>query len=83
MNELLEANRIKFLFNTVPVKIHRFVRDNDRAWRAFGRILRGERWYADVPGGFGRWKILWGAACKVSEWISDSRERRFLKKGFK
>ena len=82
MNELLEANRIKFLFNTVPGKIHRFVRDSERAWRAFGKILRGERCYVDVPAGFGKWKVLWGAACFVSKWISAFKEIRFSKKGF-
>ena len=82
MKELLEADRIKVLFNTVPLKIHCFVRDSDRAWRAFVKILRGERWYADVPAGFGRWKVLWGAACHVSKVISDFRESRFSKKGF-
>ena len=83
MNELLEANHIKNIFNTVPLKIHLFVRDNERAWRAFGKVLRGERWYADVRMGFGKWQFLWGAACKVSQWISDIREKRFLGKGFK
>jgi hypothetical protein len=82
MTELLEANRIKFLFNTVPLKIHRFVRDSDRAWKAFAKILRGERWYADVPAGFGRWKELWGISCCISKLVSDHKEKRFLKKGF-
>lgn len=83
MEELLEANRIKYLFNMVPLKIHHFVRDSDRAWRAFVKILRGERWYADVPGGFGKWQVLWGAACLVSKWIFLFKESRFSKKGFK
>jgi flavin-dependent dehydrogenase len=82
MPELIEANRIKHLFNTVPGKIHRFVRDQERAWRAFGKILRGERWYMDVPAGFGRWKHLWGLTCRVSTWISDYREAQFKKNGF-
>jgi geranylgeranyl reductase family protein len=82
MPELLEANRIKFLFNTVPLRIHLFVRDSERAWRAFGKILRGERWYKDVPAGFGYWKLLWGAACLVSKCISDFRERKFKREGF-
>jgi geranylgeranyl reductase family protein len=82
MEELLEANRIKLLFNTVPLKIHRLVRDSDRVWRAFVKILRGERWYADVPGGFGKWQVLWGTACLVSRWISSFKENRFSKKGF-
>jgi geranylgeranyl reductase family protein len=80
MEELLEANRIKFLFNTVPLKIHRFIRDSDRAWRAFVKILRGERWYADVRGGFGKWQVLWGATCLVSKWISFFKESRFSKR---
>ena len=77
MSELIEANRIKYLFNTAPVKIHSFVRDSDRAWRAFGKILRGERWYADVRLGFGKWKFLWSLVCRVSKWVSDYREKRF------
>jgi geranylgeranyl reductase family protein len=82
MTELLEANRIKNLFNTAPLKIHHFVRDSDRAWRAFVKILRGERWYADVPSGFGKWKVMWGAAGLVSKWISRYKERRFSENGF-
>ncbi|MDP1623497.1 MAG: geranylgeranyl reductase family protein [Bacteroidales bacterium] len=83
MSELLEANRIKHLFNTVPRRIHHFVRDSDRAWRAFVKILRGERWYADVPAGFGKWKVMWGVACYLSKWISDYSSNRFSKTGFK
>jgi geranylgeranyl reductase family protein len=83
MQELLAANRIRDLFNIVPLRIHRFIRDSDRAWRAFGMILRGERWYADVPQGFGKWKRLWTLACTVSRWISKIREQRFLTTGFR
>ncbi|MFH1161261.1 MAG: geranylgeranyl reductase family protein [bacterium] len=63
MPEILEANRIKTIFNAVPFRIHRLVRDRERVWNAFGKILRGERNYMDVKRGFGRWKFLWGAAC--------------------
>lgn len=82
MKELLEANRIKHLFNTVPLTIHHFVRDNDRAWRAFSKILRGERGYTDVPGGFGRWKALWGTATCFSKLVSGYKEKQFVKHGF-
>lgn len=82
MKELLEANRIKFLFNAIPLRIHHFVRSSDRAWQAFAKILRGERWYADVPSGFGKWQVLWGIACCVSKLISDRKEKKFLKDGF-
>ncbi|MCX6245317.1 MAG: geranylgeranyl reductase family protein [Bacteroidetes bacterium] len=83
MAELLEANRIKHLFNAVPLKIHSFVRDSDRAWRAFGKVLRGERWYKDVRNGFGKWKHLWPLVCFLAGIIEKRKEVNFLKKGFR
>lgn len=82
MPELLEANRIKYIFNTVPLKIHLFVRDSDRGWRAFGKVLRGERWYADVRAGFGKWKFLWRLATAIAHLFSNYKERKFSKDGF-
>ncbi len=81
MTELLEANKIKHIFNVVPGKIHRFVRDSDRAWRAFGKILRGERWYADVRNGFGRWRYFWNLATGISGMISRRNENKIRKTG--
>ncbi len=82
MSDLEAANRIRHIFNTVPERIHHFVRDSDRAWGAFGKILRGERTYADVPAGFGPWRFLWGAACVVAKQFSDRKESRFARNGF-
>jgi hypothetical protein len=82
MPELIEASRIKYLFNSVPLKIHNFVRNSDRAWSAYCKILRGERSYADVRKGFGRWKILWTVACRIAQVISFFKEKRFRKAGF-
>lgn len=82
MSDLEAANRIRYIFNTVPARIHHFVRDSDRAWGAFGKILRGERTYADVPAGFGNWKFLWGSACAVAKQFSNLKESRFARKGF-
>ena len=78
MEELLEANRIKYLFNTAPLKIHYLVRDNQRIWNAFGKILRGERWYADVKKGFGKWKFLWRIACLLAKQLSDYKEKHYV-----
>jgi len=72
MEDILEACRIRNIFNTVPGKIHRLVRDNDRVWRAFGKILRGERCYADVKRGFGRWSFLW----RMTTWLAGFVYRR-------
>jgi flavin-dependent dehydrogenase len=80
MNELTEANRIKALFNTVPLTIHNWVRTSDRAWVAFGKILRGERCYADVRKGFGKYRFLWGVVCWISGIVSSFREKSYLKK---
>jgi geranylgeranyl reductase family protein len=77
ITELLEAERIRNLFNTVPERIHRLVKTNDRVWRAFGKILRGERKYEDVRGGFGNWSFSWGLICFLSRVIYMSKERRF------
>jgi hypothetical protein len=80
MRELLEANKIKHIFNAVPLKIHSFVGNNDRAWKAFGKILRGERWYADVRDGFGKWKQFWNLACFISGILEKRKGKRYLKK---
>jgi geranylgeranyl reductase family protein len=75
MEDLSEAIRIRDLFNAVPRKIHLLVRDNDRVWRAFGKILRGERFYSDVKRGFGKWRFLWGVATKVAGGVYFFREK--------
>jgi geranylgeranyl reductase family protein len=83
MPELLEANRIKYVFNTWPRKIHYFVRDSNRGWGAFGKILRGERNYADIPGNFGGRRLLWGTATRLAKMISNRKETNFSRNGFK
>jgi len=79
MPEIMEAQRVKAIFNAVPHTIHRAVRDHDRVWRAFGKILKGERTYLDVRRGFGRWKLLWGAACRLSGLIARVKTKGFKK----
>jgi geranylgeranyl reductase family protein len=76
--ELAEAERIKNLFNTVPRKIHHLLRDNERTWRAFGKILRGEKKYGDVRGGLGKWSFSWSLVCFVSKIVYWYRERRII-----
>lgn len=76
MTELLEANQIKHIFNTIPLKIHSFVGKKDRAWRAFGKILRGERWYADVRNSLGKWKYFWKLTCFLAGIIERFKEKQ-------
>jgi geranylgeranyl reductase family protein len=78
MTELLEGMKIGHIFNTVPLKIHYFVRDSERAWRAFAKVLRGERSYRDVKLGFGKWKIFWNLAAFAAGQIEKFRKRKFI-----
>jgi geranylgeranyl reductase family protein len=80
MVELLAAKKIKHLLNAFPLKVHSFVGESDRAWRAFGNILRGEREYADVRRGFGKWKFLWNLICFICGIVGNTRKNRFGKK---
>jgi geranylgeranyl reductase family protein len=80
MTELLTANKIKHLLNAFPLRVHCFVGNSDRAWSAFGKILRGERCYADVRRGFGKWKFLWNLICFVCGIVGNIRKKMFLKR---
>lgn len=82
MSELIEAGRIKNLFNMVPLRIHNWIGESDRAWRAFGKILRGERNYADVRFGFGRWSFLWSITTFIASLNYRIKEWRFKNAGF-
>ncbi len=82
MSELTEAGRIKNLFNMVPLRIHNWIGESNRAWRAFGKILRGERNYADVRFGFGRWSFLWSITTFIASLNYRIKEWRFKNAGF-
>jgi len=77
MPEILEANRVKTIFNAVPSTIHKMVQKRERVWRAFGKILKGERTYLDVRRGFGKWKFLWGPACWASTLVCRYKEAQY------
>ncbi len=81
MRELMEAYRIRNIFNTVPGKIHRLVRDNDRVWRGFCKVLRGERNYQDVRNGFGKFKSLWNMTASISSFLYRRKEMNFRETG--
>ncbi|HTX88773.1 MAG TPA: NAD(P)/FAD-dependent oxidoreductase [Bacteroidales bacterium] len=78
MKELLEAGKIRNLFNAIPGKIHGWVESRDRVWGAMAKVLRGERNYRDVKKRFGRWSFLWGPAISLSLLISRVKERIYM-----
>ncbi len=77
ISEILEAERVKSIFNTVPYSIHHFVERRDRVWRAFGKILKGDRTYLDVRKGFGKWRFLWSSACLIAGFCFRFKEFRY------
>lgn len=82
MPELLEANKIKYIFNIAPLRIHELVRDNDRVWNGFVKILRGERNYLDVRRGFGKWKNLWNPLSIILKYSGKWKEIHFKDRKF-
>jgi len=81
MPEILEAKRICSLFNMMPKRIHHWVRDRERIWMAFGKVLRGERSFTDVPGALGNWQPLWKPVCMLASVIQRRKERNYMKNG--
>jgi len=81
MPEMLEGKNICALFNALPLRVHHWVRDSERVWRAFGKVLRGERGFVDVPRAFGRWKPLWKPVCALASVIQRRKEKQFMKHG--
>ncbi len=79
MPEMLEARNIGALFNAIPLRIHHRVRDSERVWKAFGKVLRGERNFTDVPKAFGKWKVFWKPVCSLAYLIQAHKEKKFMK----
>ena len=79
MPEILEARNICALFNSAPLKIHHLVRDSGRVWRAFGKVLRGERSFTDVPRTFGIWQFLWKPVCALASVIRQIKEKLYMR----
>jgi len=79
MPEMLEAKNICGLFNAMPLRVHHWVRDSERVWKAFGKVLRGERSFTDVPGAFGKWRPLWKPVCALGSVIQAHKEKKYMK----
>lgn len=72
MPELMAAQTLMEVANCFPRLIHRLIRDDDRFWRVFYRIVRGERAYTDVIRKLGRLGWVWS----VLDTTGTSIERR-------
>ncbi|MCX6283478.1 MAG: geranylgeranyl reductase family protein [Bacteroidetes bacterium] len=79
MPEMLEAKNICALFNAMPLRIHHWVRDSERVWMAFGKVLRGERSFNDVPLALGKWKPLWNPVCALCSLIRKQKEKKYMR----
>ena len=59
MPELNAALPIQYIFNVAPLYFHKMLRDKDRLWSAFCRILRGELSYKIVKSKLPASTIIW------------------------
>jgi len=80
MSELQAVYPILYIFHAFPERVHDFIRDNERAWSAFVRILRGEKSYASFPDALGRYKFLWKAIDKTAWFIYRKNMRSFKRR---
>ena len=80
MQELLAAIPVLNLFHTFPARVHRYVKDSDRAWSAFVRILRGEKSYCSIPDALGRWRFMWSTINKAAALGYRRNLRQFIRK---
>lgn len=80
--ELISAFDVKKIFNAVPGLIHHYLRKNNRLWRGFCMVLRGEITYLDFPSKLGRYKIFWKPAIRIAGWVVKLKLANFkLKPG--
>lgn len=70
MPELNAALPIQYIFNTAPMYFHKMLRDNDRLWSAFCRILRGELSYTAVKAKLPASAILWQPLVQTTKLIN-------------
>ncbi len=80
MNELLAVFPILHIFHAFPERVHNFIRDNDRAWSAFVRILRGEKSYSSFPDALRLYSFLWKPINKTAYLLYRKNMRRFKRR---
>ncbi len=81
VNELNFSRKLLTLFITFPHIAHEVIKDNDRVWEAFCRVLRGEESYGIFRQMvFGLPKLIW---YPLSKFTSFYESRRLSGKGFK
>jgi len=84
LNWWLNCWRQQDHFYSIPcsLKIHRFVRDSDRAWRAFGKVFTWRTLVCRFKIGFWAVENYMGLAWKISKRIRITRRNGFWWKGF-
>ena len=80
MKELLAVFPILHIFHAFPYRAHRFIRDNDRAWNAFIRVLRGEKSYTSFPETLGYYRFMWKAIDNTAGMLYERNMKKFMRR---
>ncbi len=75
MTELNASLPIQYIFNTAPLYFHKMLRDNDRLWNAFCRILRGELSYTVIKSKLPASAILWQPIVQSAKILNKIKTR--------
>jgi len=79
VSELLAVFPVMHIFHAFPERVHNFMKDNNRVWSAFVRILRGEKLFTSFPDSLGSYRFLWKAIDKTA-WMIYRRNMRKYKR---
>jgi geranylgeranyl reductase family protein len=79
MTELNAALPIQYIFNSAPLYFHKMLRDNDRLWSAFCRILRGELSYTVVKSKLPASSVLWHPLVRSAKILNMIKTRKYGK----
>jgi flavin-dependent dehydrogenase len=78
MPELYAALPIQYIFNIAPLYFHKYLRDSDRLWNAFCRILRGELSYTIVKSKLPASDIYWKSLISTASFINKIKTKQLL-----
>jgi len=77
MQELLSARLFLHLFNFFPGRFHMYMKNHDRLWNTFCRILRGEKSFTSIKKELGPFQFLWNPIDKITTAIEKRRLTTF------
>ena len=79
MPELNAALPVLYVFNLAPLYFHNYLRDSDRLWNAFCRIIRGELSYNVIKSKLPASSVIWNPLVNTSKFINLIKTKQLFK----